>query len=107
MPPHSERSLVRQENPAMPIVRPCLIVLIAALAGAPGARASDEAPVATSHTVTVSQQIDAYLKSSPPVDLDDGSVNGLTPGKPDRQAHGVAEVSVGTGGYRSFYARSD
>lgn len=81
-------------------------VAIAALAAAP-AWASDDAPVSTKPAMTTAEQIDAYLRSAPPVDAQDDGVAGITLTKPDRKPHGVAEVSIGTGGYRSFYARSD
>ena len=54
----------------------------------------------------MAEQIDAYLKSSPVLQADEGHVRGVVP-RDDGKPHGVVEVGVGTGGYRSFYIRSD
>lgn len=51
-------------------------------------------------------QIDAWIKTAPPVNLDDDGPAGVTPGKEPRKVHGEVGVSVGSGGYRSAYAVS-
>jgi len=83
------------------------LAALAALAGGPPASA--EAPVTTAATQNdVAAQIDAYLRSSPATRLEpDGPEGVVSSAQPDRKAHGVVSVSVGTGGYRSIYARSD
>lgn len=80
------------------------LVAAPALAGAP-----PEAPVPTAGAdPTVAEQIDAYLRSSPVLQLDEpGQVAGVVPGAPERRARGEVSVAVGTGGYRSVYARTD
>lgn len=83
------------------------LALLAALIAGP-ALAADE-PVATASGAappTVAEQIDAYLKTSPVLQADDGQVQGVT-ARDDRKPHGVVQVGVGTGGYRSIYVRSD
>ncbi|ODT85164.1 hypothetical protein [Phenylobacterium sp. SCN 70-31] len=56
---------------------------------------------------TVAEQIDAYLRSSPALEADEAdAVAGVVP-KRDRRVHGEVAVGVGTGGYRSLYARAD
>jgi hypothetical protein len=56
----------------------------------------------------VAEQIDRYLRSSPAARLPDDETSGVTTGQDEpRKVHGVVDVSVGSGGYRSYYARSD
>lgn len=68
-----------------------------------------EAPVATAGAAPgVAEQIDAYLKSSPVLQIDDpDAVEGVVPPGPDRRPHGEVGVAIGTGGYRSVYLRSE
>lgn len=89
---------------------PALALAAALLAGP--AFASDE-PVATASptpapsAMTTAEQIDAFIRTSPAVTLDaPGDVDGVV-GRDDRKVHGVVEVGVGTGGYRSVYVRTD
>jgi len=93
-------------------MRTCL-VLLAVLAASP-ALAADE-PVATAPTAaqstaappSVADQIDAYLKTSPALEVRDGQdVDGVVP-REDRKVHGVVSVGVGTGGYRSVYMQAE
>jgi hypothetical protein len=82
-------------------------LLLAALVATPAL--AEEAPQATAAQTpapTVGQQIDEYLRTSPAARIDDDSVTGVT-ARDDRQVHGEVAVGVGTGGYRSFYMRSD
>lgn len=66
-----------------------------------------EATVATAPAaLSVTQQIDAYLRSSPALAIVDEAEQGPTAGD-DRRAHGEVAIGVGTRGYRSFYARTD
>ncbi|WP_374347640.1 hypothetical protein [Phenylobacterium sp.] len=51
-------------------------------------------------------QIDAWIKTAPPVKLDDEGPDGVTPGREPRKMHGEVGVTVGSGGYRSAYAVS-
>ncbi|WP_337185513.1 hypothetical protein [Phenylobacterium sp.] len=73
---------------------------------------ADDAPVATASAQpapepTVAEQIDAYLKSSPVLEADEAdALPGVVPRR-DRRIHGEVAVGVGTGGYRSVYARAD
>jgi hypothetical protein len=54
--------------------------------------------------VSVADQIDAYLRSSPALELPPSGPDGIVPREEARKVHGVASISVGTGGYRSAYA---
>ncbi|MDP3661070.1 hypothetical protein [Phenylobacterium sp.] len=82
--------------------------VVAALASGP-ALAADDAPSvpASEAPSSVSDQIDAYLRSSPaiilPQDKAPGAVSSATP----RKVHGEVSVGVGSNGYRSLYARTD
>lgn len=70
--------------------------------------AEPDAPVATASATTpsVAEQIDAYPKSSPALEVaPEGDMDGIVP-RADRKPHGEVSVAVGTGGYRSLYARS-
>ena len=87
------------------------LALAAALISGP-ALAADE-PVATAPATSApaptstAEQIDAFIRSAPPVDAkaaDD--VDGVV-AREDRKVHGVVEVGVGTGGYRSVYVQTD
>lgn len=99
-----------------------ILALAAALIASPllsaGPASADEPPIATAAPATaagppamsVADQIDAYLKSSPVLEVDrPGAVDGVVLDAPtdDRRVHGEVSVGVGTGGYRSVYARTD
>ena len=90
-------------------MRPHLILILAMIAS-PALAAepvSPEAPVSTAGAMTsVADQIDAYLKSSPALEASDGGLPGVVPSD-DRKPHGEIAIGVGTGGYRSVYARTD
>lgn len=62
-------------------------------------------PVASPRAMTTQEQIAAFLAASPAVQLDEGPGGVTRAVEPDgeRQVHGSAGVSVGTGGYRSAY----
>lgn len=84
--------------------------LAAALIAAPAFAAEPpDAPVATaSGSSSVAEQIDAYLRSSPALEVEDPEdVDGVVPTRPDRRPHGEVGVAVGTGGFRSVYGRAD
>ena len=59
--------------------------------------------------LSTAEQIDAYLKSSPVLETDQpDAMDGVVPGaRNDGKVHGEVAVGVGTGGYRSLYARAD
>ena len=87
-------------------------VLAAAALIASPALAADE-PVATASqtpapaAITTSEQIDAFIRSSPAASVaEPGEVNGVV-ARNDRKVHGEVSVGVGTGGYRSVYVRTD
>ncbi|TAL32908.1 hypothetical protein [Phenylobacterium sp.] len=87
---------------------PCLI-LGAALIASPAL--ADEEPVATASAtaapVSTSDQIDAFIRSSPAASVaEPGEVSGVV-ARDDRKVHGEVSVGVGTGGYRSVYVRTD
>jgi hypothetical protein len=88
--------------------RSTAFALTAALLAGP-AFAADDAPVATADPAapSVSQQIDAYLRSSPAATLPTDAAPGVTAGADDRKVHGMVEASVGSGGYRSLYLQSE
>ena len=87
------------------------LAFAAALLAGP-ALAADE-PVATAprapapEAMSTAQQIDDFIRTSPAVSSNAaGEVDGVVP-RDDRKVHGVVEVGVGTGGYRSVYVRTD
>jgi hypothetical protein len=88
--------------------RSTAFALTAALLASP-AFAAEDAPVATADATSpsVSQQIDAYLRSSPAATLPTDTAPGVTAGTEDRKVHGMVEASVGSGGYRSLYLQSE
>lgn len=85
------------------------LILVAALTAAPAL--AEDAPVATAGAtavpMTTADQIDNYLKTSPALKLPDQGAAGVTSSEEPRRIHGEVEVAVGTGGYRSAYARAD
>jgi len=48
-------------------------------------------------------QVDSFIHRAPPVNLDDGTPDGVTAQDEPRRIHGEVGASVGTGGYRSGY----
>ena len=84
--------------------------LLAAALATP-ALAADPDTVATAPAAggspTVAQQIDDYLKTSPALALPTEGAGGVTSGDEPRKAHGMFDVSVGSGGYRSAYVASE
>ena len=86
------------------------LALTAAFAIAAPASAAEPEAVATSPPAaapSVSEQIDNYLKTSPALELPRDGATGVTSGSEPRKLHGAVDVTVGTGGYRSAYARAD
>jgi hypothetical protein len=55
----------------------------------------------------IADQIDTYLKTSPALALPKDGAAGVTPSDEPRKIHGVVDVAVGTGGYRSAFVASD
>ena len=55
----------------------------------------------------IADQIDNYLKASPALALPKDDATGVTPSDEPRKIHGVVDVAVGTGGYRSAFVESD
>jgi hypothetical protein len=90
-------------------------LLAAALTTAGAAWAAEPEAVATAPAGTsgappasVADQIDKYLRTSPALAPPKEGALGVTSGAEEpRKVHGVAEVAVGTNGYRSVYLRSD
>jgi hypothetical protein len=70
------------------------------------AAAVPAAPAAPAREMTTAEQIDAFLRSAPTPDAETAAVDGVAL-RDDRRVHGVVQVGVGTGGYRSFYAQTD
>jgi hypothetical protein len=64
------------------------------------------APVA-SGAMSTAEQIDNYLKTSPVLKLPPEGAVGVTSSEEPRKVHGEVELAVGTGGFRSAYARAD
>jgi hypothetical protein len=91
--------------------RPLFAVLILGAAFAAGpVLAADTDPIATADgnaALTTAEQIDNYLKTSPAARLPAEGAAGVTAGEAPRKVHGEVEIAVGTGGYRSAYARAD
>ncbi|WP_372782825.1 hypothetical protein [Phenylobacterium sp.] len=96
------------------------LALAAVFAGAPALAAEPEAVAtapqsgpqsapasAPAAAPGVAAQIDDYLKTSPAIALPQEGATGITPGSEPRKIHGVVDVTVGTGGYRSAYVRTD
>jgi len=87
---------------------PALILLLAATPAAAEILAPN-APVVTataSIPMSVADQIDHYLKTSP-VAAQKAEDARLDSAREDRRPHGEVAVGVGTRGHRSFYARTD
>ena len=56
---------------------------------------------------SVADQIDNYLKTSPALAPPRDDASGVTSGDAPRKAHGMADVAVGSNGYRSAFVQSD
>ena len=85
-----------------------LLLLLAATPAAAEVLAPD-APVVTvtaSPPVSVAEQIDQFLKTSP-VAAREVEDTWLDSARDDRRPHGEIAVGVGTRGYRNIYARTD
>lgn len=87
-----------------------VLVLITALVAATPALA-DEAPVATASTtrapaMSTADQIDAWLRSSPPVTAPDLDADPRNLPFDDRKLHGEVIVGVGTRGHRHVSMRA-
>jgi len=87
------------------------LALIVAMAFAGAAAAAEPEAMATAQGAgappSVADQIDAYLNTSPAAALPRDAASGVTPGSEPRQIHGMVDVAVGTGGYRSAYVASE
>lgn len=81
------------------------LALSLSLAGAALAETEATAPPET--PLTTDQQIDAYLRSSPALTLPSEEEIDALQEERERKVHGEVSVSVGSHGYRDFYARSD
>lgn len=86
-----------------------LALLLAALATPALAADPDPAPTPTaSKDSETAAQIDAFIRSSPVHELPtEATLAGVVPPADDGKPHGEVSVAVGTGGYRSVYARTD
>jgi hypothetical protein len=58
-------------------------------------------------TTSVADQIDNYLKTSPALAPPRDDASGVTSGDAPRKVHGMADVAVGSNGYRSAFVQSD
>jgi hypothetical protein len=91
------------------MTRIALFLSLAALSAAGAARADEvvatAGPTGAPPTSTAAQ-VDAFIHKAPPVNLDDGTPEGVTPQEEPRRIHGEVGASIGTGGYRSGYAMS-
>jgi hypothetical protein len=91
------------------------LILAASLSVASISRAAEPEAVATAPATappivaapSVADQIDTYLKTSPATTLPKDAANGVTSGDEPRKAHGFADVTVGSNGYRSAFVQSD
>ena len=87
------------------------LALIVAMAFAGATAAAEPEAVATAQGAgappSVADQIDTYLKTSPAAALPRDAATGVTPGSEPRQVHGMVDVAVGSGGYRSAYVASE
>jgi hypothetical protein len=84
-----------------------IVATAATTSAPPSASVIPPTAATTGASPSVADQIDTYLKTSPAAKLPSDGAAGVTPGSEPRQVHGVVDVSVGTGGYRSAYVRSD
>jgi hypothetical protein len=99
-----------QPRRLLPILALATGLAVAWNAGAAEPEAVATAPPAGAGAppMTVADQIDAYLKSSPALALPQEGANGVTSGAEEpRKIHGMVEVAAGTNGYRSAYVQSD
>ena len=87
-------------------MRTAALALAALIATPALAEETPQATAAPAAAPSVADQIAEYLRTSPAARLDGEGVQGVT-ARDDRQVHGEVAVGVGTGGYRSFYMRSD
>jgi hypothetical protein len=80
-----------------------------AWAAEPDAAPMATAPAASAPTapISIGEQIDNYLKTSPAAALPKDSALGVTSGEEPRQVHGVVDIAVGSNGYRSAYVASE
>ncbi|HEX4710739.1 hypothetical protein [Phenylobacterium sp.] len=88
------------------------LVLAATFAASGPVLAAEPEAVATATTAgappSVADQIDNYLKTSPAAALPKDGASGVTAGSEEpRKVHGMMDVTVGTGGYRSAYVQSN
>lgn len=91
-----------------PVIIAALAFSGAALAAEPEAVATAPVEAAGAAPISVTDQIDSYLRTSPVVAPPKDGAPGVTSGADEpRKVHGVADVAVGTNGYRSVYMRSD
>jgi hypothetical protein len=86
---------------------PLALILMLAAGPALAAEPANEAATATAPS-DVADQIAAYLRDSPVVQLPPGGGARATVELPlDRRPHGVVEVGVGSHGYRSAYVQTE
>jgi hypothetical protein len=91
------------------------LLTIAALAAAGVARAAEPDPAPTAIApaaaapapLTIGEQIDNYIATSPAAVLPKDNAAGVVTGDEPRQAHGMVDVTVGSGGYRSALVASE
>lgn len=81
------------------------VLAVASAAGAQEAVAT-AGPTGAPPTATAAAtaaQVETFIHKAPPVNLDDGTPNGVTAEETPRKIHGEVGASVGSGGYRSGY----
>jgi hypothetical protein len=94
---------------------PVLLTIAAVAAGgvalASPAWAAEPEPAAAPAPLTIGEQIDNYIRTSPaavlPKDNASGVVSDAVSGDEPRQVHGMVDVTVGSNGYRSALVASE
>jgi hypothetical protein len=75
--------------------------------GAPTTGAPGAAPGAAPGPMSIGEQIDNYLKTSPAAALPKDNASGVTSGDEPRQVHGLVDLAAGSNGYRSAFVASE
>ena len=91
-----------------PRFAPALLTIAAVAALAGPAWAADPEPVAAAPApLTIDEQIDNYIRTSPAAVLPKDNAAGVVSGDEPRQVHGMVDVTVGSNGYRSATVASE
>ncbi len=87
-----------------------VLLMIAAFASAglaPASPARAAEPEAAPAPLTIGEQIDSYIATSPAAVLPKDKAAGVVSGDEPRQVHGLVDVTVGSNGYRSALVASE